>query len=68
MKATKPILSDDQLAALDVMKSTAAQNLDADDLATLDGIEDVIAGRTLTQDEFNDQMKAIVKELKAKQT
>ena len=57
-------LTDDQLAALDIMQSVASEGLSNDDQTTLDGIADVIAGRTFGEAEAKAHIEALRAELK----
>lgn len=57
-------LNEDQLAALDALQSVASKGLNADDRATLEGLADVIAGRTYGEAEVRartDKLKAEIK-------
>ena len=54
-------LSDDQLAALDIMQAVAEEGLDDDDRVAMQGLADVIAGRTFDET----QSRAFFEELRA---
>jgi hypothetical protein len=56
-------LNGDQLAALDIMQSVALEGLSADDQTTMEGVADVIAGRTLDEDQSRQFFKDLRTEI-----
>lgn len=60
-------LADDQLEALDLLKSAAQDGLDTDDQATMDGLADIVAGRTYSAEEAKAYMNGLIYEIKNRQ-
>ena len=60
-------LADNQLEALDLLKSAAQEGLDTGDQATMDGLADIVAGRTYSGEEARAHMDGLINEIKHRQ-